>query len=724
MDNRGSSYERAGLGALFAIVCWAALYAHIQITQAGIDYRGLLAPLDRIFDLLLVAFLASLTFCVGRAVNRKLGLVFLNGAEEVSFSIMTGTGATGLAVLGLGLAGLLKPAPVALAAILLAALSRHEVSRLYQILAGWLHSVQTNRRQMIAAILFGVVVAVLMLRAAVPPYVYDEVIYHLAETKRFVEHGRVFPDYDNPYGNMPFLIHMIYALCLLAKADIAARVFSLLLALVTALALYGFCARFLTRRTGWLALFGFFGAGMVVEVAVTTRIDVSLAGMLFLATYAMMIHLDTRQKGWLLASAILSGFALGIKLTAGLWLALIGVMYLTESLLRKRESLTSIIRHGLIYTGIAMLIASPWFIKNLVWFHNPVYPFISGEIAGKSTEGVRYFTAEDERKLNAHLEGARREIPSVVESLERTLAATASMRPERHPLRFWEYATRPEDYNMAEPFHSPNYLFFVAPVFLVLARRGWTLWLAFLSAAFFVATASSTWIGRFLLPAYPPLTILAAHTLTSISGWLHKRFPMRAEVFAGVVVSGALSTAAVPSAIQIYLLHNVGFIGGAFSRHDFLMALADLGVDYFPPIDFVNQRLGPDARVMMFGVEPSYYLQRSHLTDAAWDSTAWRRLLVRNDSLDGVCQDLRRQGVTHVLFNPGLFKNIAYWGRKGSGGVDAMYPSGLRGAGPDYHVQLRNWATFELFRTKFLRPVYTSKGGTIFELEGHPERVH
>jgi hypothetical protein len=76
---------------------------------------------------------------------------------------------------------------------------------------------------------------------------------------------------DNFSGNLPFLVHMLYAVCLMAKTDIAAKLLSLLLAVVSAFGLYAFCARFLSRRVGALALFAFFAAGMVIEIAVTTR---------------------------------------------------------------------------------------------------------------------------------------------------------------------------------------------------------------------------------------------------------------------------------------------------------------------------------------------------------------------------------------------------------------------------------------------------------------------
>src|ERR1043166_468291 len=122
---------------------------------------------------------------------------------------------------------------------------------------------------------------------------------------------------------MPFLMQMLYAIALMAKSDTAAKVFSLTVALVCALAVYAFCARFLSQRTGIVALFAFFGAGMVIEVAVTCRVDVSLACMLFMATYAMMVALERDRRGWLYASAMLAGFALGIKHTAAVWVLLL-----------------------------------------------------------------------------------------------------------------------------------------------------------------------------------------------------------------------------------------------------------------------------------------------------------------------------------------------------------------------------------------------------------------
>ncbi len=87
----------------------AGIYAHIRISGSQ-EYTGPLALLDRAFDLGLVGAIASIAFCVGRKLGRKLRLSFFSVAEEFSFSIMLGTGSLALAVLAFGLLGLLKPA--------------------------------------------------------------------------------------------------------------------------------------------------------------------------------------------------------------------------------------------------------------------------------------------------------------------------------------------------------------------------------------------------------------------------------------------------------------------------------------------------------------------------------------------------------------------------------------------------------------------------------------
>ena len=111
-----------------------------------------------------------------------------------------------------------------------------------------------------------------------------------------------------------------------------------------------------------------------------------------------------------------------------------------------------------------------------------------------------------------------------------------------------------------------------------------------------------------------------------------------------------------------------------------------------------------------------YHLKPDYLSDQSWDSTEWRRVLSRNSSWEEINNDLKRQGVTHVIFSPSLFEFIARIGRQGTGGAQYLSSSPKLTAGDpqmiptDYEV-FRNWVTFDHYRAKYLETIYRDNEG-------------
>lgn len=689
-------------GALFI----AATLTHIYLGAAREYATGVLAILDHLFDLVAAVTLSFVLLSAGNSLTKRFSLQFVNSAEHLAFSFLLGTGVIGLLVLLLGLLGLLRG--WAILALLLVALilTARDLPQL------WHTAIRATQTALQARLVTGVFIGLLVLlvlRALTPPHIADELIYHLPVPQQFVQAGRVFPSYDNSLGNMPFLVHMIYAVFLLAGSDVAAKLFSLFVAIATAGLLYAFCCRFITRRVGVIALFAFFASGMIVELAVTARIDVSLAGMLFACTYAMINYLSTRSRAWLWLSAVFAGFSLGIKHTAALWIFLVGILYLVETI-RSRESIPKVLQYGVIYTFLALAVASPWYIKNAIWFHNPIYPFVTGEVAEFGPNGVRYFNAEDERKLDAHFEAARKAIPDVVAAQQEELASAANARVERHPMRLWEFFFRPQAYLMAEPYQFPNYLFLVIPLIVFLKPGKWNWWLLILALGFVFSVTATAWISRYLVPAYPALTIVAAYTLDALSTRSKPAIAKRIPVYALALAFIPVITACVAS---LRYFHSVQYVTGASSRNAFLTRLS-----FYQPLDFVNRELPATARVMMIGDQMNYGLKRSYYADESWFVTKWRRLLVQNDSLDAVNEKLKQQGFTHIVYGPGLFPFAARMGLEGTGGMSllAKPEDGAAARAPEYPL-LRNWSTFELYKQRYLEPVYSDDNFEVLKIK-------
>lgn len=668
-----------------------------------------LAPLDRLFELVLVTTIVCVVFCVGRRVTSLLRLQFLGAAEEIAFSVMLGTGITGILIFGLGIAHLLTPVPVTALFVVLIAFSGRELPKLVEAVSRGVAVVRELRGTMAYLyVLLAALLVVVYVEAAVPPWTHDELIYHLPVTKTFVEHGRIFPLYDNSLGNMPFLIQMVYAVCLMAKADIATRLFSLALTLTTALSLYAFAVRFIDRNTALLAVVTFLAGAMVIEVGVTARVDVSLAGMLFLTTYAVIIYLTTGERKWLYIAGLFAGFSVGIKLTALAWLPPLAVMlvfaHTTQGFKRSRNDL-------LRFVAMAAIIASPWFVKNLLWFNNPVYPFLTGEVASSESGPPHYFDEQAEHQMNAQFVVCKAENPEHVATLEKTLAQDAALRPARHPLRFWDYYTRPGSYFLGDYRHYPNYGFLLVPLYLFVPRKKWLTWLLVLSAVFYFMIASRTWIARFLLPMFPCLSLVSAYTLTV----LKERLSLVTSWLAGLHLYLLAACIGVPLAVSIAnvsLMHNLSFLTGKESRREFLSTM-----DYESSIEFANEHLPRQSRVMLVGLQMGYHLERDYLADETWDTTEWRRVLARNTSMAELNQDLKRQGITHIIYAPELFRFAVRTGRHGSGGVEYIAHDASGESNPDY-VVLRNWATFDCYSQKYLDPVYKDPTGqTIFRLK-------
>jgi hypothetical protein len=197
--------------------------------------------------------------------------------------------------------------------------------------------------------------------------------------------------------------------------------------------------------------------------------------------------------------------------------------------------------------------------------------------------------------------------------------------------------------------------------------------------------------------------------LTSLADWF-RRYSALAAWLPAIAVAVALGPPLFACWSQVLGTEHLPYLSGQISRRDFMRQMF-----YFPALEFINQQLPTGATVMMIGTQLSYDLERPYVADVSWETTEWKRLLSQNNSLDKVATELKQRGVTHVLFSSGLFEYAARVGPR---------DSGLTGRGkeateePDYTVQLRTWATFELFREKFLDGVYQDQYGySVFSLK-------
>jgi uncharacterized membrane protein (GlpM family) len=220
-------------------------------------------------------------------------------------------------------------------------------------------------------------------------------------------------------------------------------------------------------------------------------------------------------------------------------------------------------------------------------------------------------------------------------------------------------------------------------------------WLGISCVLFFVLMAWSAWTARYLLPLYPPLTLIAAYTVARATQWL-KRKTSLAMILPVMVILLSNGPTLFMETTRLIKTLELNYINGSLSRADYL----DL-VFYYPALRYVNEKVSGNAKVLMMGSQMGYDLERPYVADTTWEATPWRRLLLKADSPEGVRDAMKAAGITHVIYGPELYVFATKTGNLSIAAHESKGPSR-----PDYYEQLRNWTTFEEFKTKFLEQVY------------------
>jgi hypothetical protein len=271
--------------------------------------------------------------------------------------------------------------PVALFAILvLASVAALATARRAGGLAGW--------RIQDAWLLFPLV-PLLALAAFVPIHTWDEMAFSVALPRDYARAGRFFYNADfGPPSAFPGNYELLTTVSWMAfHAATAVKLINVVLALGIAI-----LASTLFLQLGGGRAWSAIPALLVLSASVVTNFvpvaknDVANAFFQCLAVAACVEYLD-RPRTWLLAMAgAMLGIALGIKYSS-LQLALCLAVSLAVAAVLHPHRSRAMARDLLLFAICAAVAAAPWYVRNLLEFGNPIFPFWNGLLGGHNAYG-------------------------------------------------------------------------------------------------------------------------------------------------------------------------------------------------------------------------------------------------------------------------------------------------------------------------------------------------
>jgi hypothetical protein len=644
--------------------------AHAYLVTRGDAYAGPLLIFDHLFDVALTVGLFALCAAVGLYLLALFRFTLDEALEALLFSVAIGCGALAVSILVIGFLFVLHGIALAGLAALWLLVARKEIFHLRDLVrqAAADFNAQSSR---FGHVVFAIVGAFVVSQALLPPRDWDALMYHLRVPAQFLEKGGFFVPEDNSHVAFVQLVHMLYLPLLEVGSLAGPALLNAVFALLLGLAVFTFARRFFGEPTASLSLTVLWAGSMLLLVAITPRVDVTLAYFLLLGQFALFLAWENWRFYYL--AAVLLGLAFGVKYNALLYLAVLTPLIVYGAFCKAR-SIGATIRHlvcfGFIFIGTAL----PWLLKNWLLLGAPLYPFFA------------------QRRINSWLSFV---YPDLVFSESLNPKILTMLGDVRTSLNLWNLLFNPSVLTVETEAlrYYLNPLFLCLGLWLIRVPRDRVLNWLLIPAVGYVAVLLLVFPKtnlRYLIPIIAPLTIgavnLAVRQSMKIGGSQGSTIAM--HLIALVVLWPTFQTMAFWTVKK----ELFPYLAGIMSRNDYLAR------DVFPPeyhpaaklVTYVNRHLKSTDRILMLFEARGLYFR----VPVIQDNVLVNWPLLANKLPEIGC--LEASAISYVLVN---------------GGALSFYLE--RGLDPD----VVRWKEFYEFADRCLSPVYQGVGHILYEVK-------
>jgi hypothetical protein len=395
--------------------------------------------------------------------------------------------------------------------------------------------------------------------------------------------------------------------------------------------------------------YGLIGALFFLSIPIIVKLSISVyvdLGLIFFTTVSLILVFTWKDSGFRLKYLILSGICCGLAMgTKYNGLITFFILTLIVPYLQSKygENEKGRVMDILFSTGVfiltALVLFSPWMVRNLLWTGNPIFPLYNSffsqgnQVQTVTGQGFDPFTT-------------------------RRILFNES---------WWDMALVPLRIFFQGQDGSPQYfdgrlnpflLFFTFCAFLsgkknVNREMQEKRVLLSFSLLFFAVAFFSTVIRiRYISPIIPPLVILSVfgiRNMMHMAGGFNRRAPR-------ILATGSICV----MVLYLFLLNGV-YMYDQFRKVDPFSYLTghltrDEYIEKFRPeygaIKYINQNLPDDSRVLLLFVgKRGYYLDRDYLAGI----NIIKEVTEGTASEKDILADLRNRGITHFLIRHKLF---------------------------------------------------------------------
>ncbi|MBI4677364.1 MAG: glycosyltransferase family 39 protein [Elusimicrobia bacterium] len=564
---------------------------------------------------------------LGQAVLRGLALDPEDRLERLLLGSALGWGAFGLAMLGLGLAGLWRT--WALAVLLGSGLAGFAFSLLVPRMPGGSSQPAPKEPEQerwkgwegFLALILAVLAGFDFYGALMPEIFYDALVYHLALPDVYWAKGGIVPMPELLYSGLPLMVQMLYGIALPLGGELLCRVLHWSFGCEAAVLTYALGRRLAGRNAGILAAALFYGIPLVSAMSWKAAVEHGQAVFQTAALLALARCLSAQERTWAVAAGVLTGFAMGSKYQAWPLLPVLALGLLWTWRERPSEGWVRPERRMdlALFAGAAVLMAAPWCVKNALHYGNPLFPLFHERFADVAVPRWRELMQDAEAVRPAEVFGSWK------------------------ALAFW--LTHPWRVCFENMDHG-SLLFMSVPVVLLGRLRAGAprfFWLSWLGL--WLSWSLTTRMVRYALPSLPLACVLTAMALDA--GFDRK---LRVVLRAGLAYAFVFQVVYVMTWFKVLGATEV-VLGRADAAGYLAVPHASYHCPVQPAIDFVNANTPPDAKVLFLGEARRFRCRRDAVVMSYYDEYPLQWWISRSAGPEDIHRTLREAGITHILVN-------------------------------------------------------------------------
>ena len=471
----------------------------------------------------------------------------------------------------------------------------------------------------------------------------------------------------------------LYLIPLYFENDIAPKYIHFLFALLTAGLIFCYLREKLGSQWGLFGALFFLSLPLIVKLSIAVYVDLGLIFFSTAALISLLKWIENRFKLKLLVlSAVCCGLSLGTKYN-GLIVLFLLTLFIPFIYIRNSkkdfnaEDLTDKAMHiriqlkavgfGTIFFIIALMVFSPWMIRNYAWKANPVYPLYDNVF------NRPILVSPEAQSCSQTLETAAE--PQQTSKTKSPRWGPFAIRKVIYGESWWEIALIPVRIFFQGQDDNPKYfdgqlnqfLFFL-PFFAFIhlkndptPLRSEKKIFIYFSIFYLLYAFSTTSIRiRYVAPIIPPLVILATFGLHRITTMISKRKKDQAawigSGFIIFLVTIILSLNAFYILKQFRYVNPFSYLSGEVSRDTYI-------AKYRPEYSiyqYVNRNLPDNVKILgIFLGNRRYYCER----ELIFGVNEFKENVTRSDSEEILVKDLREKGFTHLIIRFDLYNQWA-----------------------------------------------------------------